>query len=317
MLRSLAMASSCAAGAAPALLSGCTAIPYARRADVEYSPALLRALRSDGAQIDLFGTLHTGLAEFFPLPLAVENAFDAAGVLAIEIDAKAHWNELVAGFRPFVRLPPGRSLSTLLPASTLDELRDYFKFPEAVWRDLQTMQPWWIANFRMGTELDRSERVQEVFGAEQWLLDRARAARKKLLELELPLEQVLGLAGGDLEEQVSQLSTWLSIIKERGGLMTDLLSAWRRGDLDGLVQLKARTWGDERHLSSLRRRFFAQRDQRMARRLSDAAHPNTKIFVAVGAYHLVGQDSLPAALQGHGFQIERIETATRYQASSP
>ena len=59
-----------------------------------------------------------------------------------------------------------------------------------------------------------------------------------------------------MQEQSDQMRSWFSVIKRRGGLMNDLISAWRHGDLVLLAELKAETWGDDQQQTSLRRRFF-------------------------------------------------------------
>ncbi len=301
------------AGAAAPVLQACGTLPFAHDNTLQYSPGFFRAIRSGSPDLYLFGTLHLGLEPFYPLPLAVRRAFDQAGRLAVEIDAKKHWSELVAGFRPFVWLPSGVTLANLLPADLLDEIRSYFKFEEEQWQELQAMQPWWVANFRFGTSRDQLLGARAEYGIEQYLLSAAKKNRKTIIELETPNDQVMGLAGGTLQEQSVQLRNWFLVIKRRGGLMNDLISAWRRGDTTMLAQLKAETWGDELQLTSLRRRFFSERDTRMAEQLAGLGQAGDSAFIAVGAYHLVGDDSILAGLQQRGYSVERLDTETRYE----
>jgi uncharacterized protein len=303
------------AGALTAL-QACGTLPYVRDPRLQYSPAFFSARRADRANLYLFGTLHIGLEAFYPLPVVIDQAFERSPRLAVEIDARKHWSQLVAGFRPYVRLPTGVTLADLFPADLLAEIRHFFRFPDEQWHEMQSMQPWWIANFRFGTERDRLEGTLAEFGVEQHLLAAARMGGKAVLELEQAIEQVQGLAGGSLAEQSIQLRNWFAVIKRRGGLMSDLISAWRRGDLASLAELKAETWGDQQQQTSLRRRFFSERDSRMAQQLTRLAIADESLFVAVGAYHLVGDDSLLTQLRDQGFNIERLDTDTQYQRSA-
>ncbi len=284
-----------------------TSLPALRDRMQPYAPACFRARRPDGALLYLFGTLHIGLASFYPLPPNVAKAFEQSSQLAIEIDARKHWSELVAGFRPYVRLPPELTLADLFDTELLNEIRNYFKYTDEQWTEMLPMQPWWLANFRFGTPRDSLEGVRADYGVEQYLLGAARQRDMAIVELERPIDQVLGLAGGSLPEQCTQLRNWFALIKRRGGLMSDLLTAWRRGDLAALSQLKAELWGDDQHQISLRTRFFSDRDTRMAELLSKLAVNGQPIFVAVGAYHLVDDDSLLAALRQRGFEVERLD----------
>ncbi len=301
------------AAATVPLVQACATLPFTQNNGLPYSPAFFLATRSGSADLYLFGTLHLGLQSFYPLPFAVGRAFDQASRLAVEIDAKKHWSELVAGFRPYVRLPVGTTLANLFPADLLNEIRSYFDFADEQWQEMQLMQPWWVANFRFGTERDQRVRARAEYGVEQYLLAAARQRGKTIIELEKPIEQVMGLAGGTLQEQSTQLRSWFQVIKRRGGLMNDLISAWRRGDLALLAELKAETWGDEQQQTSLRRRFFTDRDARMAEQLAKLGAADEAAFIAVGAYHLVGRDSIPEALQQRGYSIELINTETRYE----
>jgi uncharacterized protein len=282
-------------------------LPGVRDRVQPYAPACFHARRPDGAVLYLFGTLHIGLASFYPLPSNVAKAFEQSSRLAVEIDARKHWSQLVAGFRPYVRLPPELTLIDLFDAELLSEIRDYFKFTDEQWTELLPMQPWWVANFRFGTPRDSLEGVRAEYGVEQYLLGAARQRDMAIVELERPIDQVLGLAGGSLPEQCTQLRNWFALIKRRGGLMSDLMTAWRRGDLTALSQLKAELWGDDQHQTSLRTRFFSDRDTRMAEQLSKLAVNGQPIFVAVGAYHLVDEDSLLAALRQRGFDVEQLD----------
>ena len=56
--------------------------------------------------------------------------------------------------------------------------------------------------------------------------------------------------------------------------------------------------------------MFGERDERMARRLLAAMQSPGDIFALVGALHLVGEDSLPHALQALGAKVERIRYGT-------
>lgn len=292
--------------------SGCASVPgsvVTRGDPIEtYRPALFSARPRSGANLTLFGTLHVGRPDFFPLPAPVSSALDQARRIAVEIDVIARWRELVDAFRPRVRLPAGVTLADLVSPKTLERTRAHFGFPQVVWSDLLTMQPWWVANFRFVTEADRSQGGIDSLGVERHVLAHAHRTSTPIIELESVDDQVQGLAGGTLDEQSAQFEHWFALVQQRGGLMHELLPAWRTGDLRALAELKSATWGDTVHLASLRRRFFTERDERMARRLAEAsALADGPIFVAVGAYHLVGHDSLLVALRRRGFEIELLE----------
>jgi uncharacterized protein YbaP (TraB family) len=296
------------ATALPAGLAGCGALPYRYAPFGTFAPLAYEVRLPGDASLCLFGTLHVGLARFYPLPLAIDARFANADGLAIEIDTTARWHALVAGFQPHVRLPDGTSLDDLLSPDRVRQIRAYFAFDDAAWAWVRTMQPWWVANFRFGTPADRAIDARSAFGGERHLLARARAAGLPVIELEGPEDQIVGFAGGDLDEQVAQLLSWFDAVRSQGGLLAALVAAWRTGDADRLEAIKSQAWGDATRLVGLRRRFFGDRDRRMAERLARACAPGRRLFAAIGAFHLVGDDSVPQCLRRLGAAVARIDT---------
>lgn len=293
---------------AVASLTGCAVTAPASGLQPPYAPLMFECRHPTRATMHLFGTLHVGLPEFYPLPEAIQLALDEAPRLAVEIDARRHWQALVAAFRPHVRLAEGLTLTDLVDPSLLLQIREHFGFSDGVWRELKTMQPWWIANFRFDTDRDRRSGVSPALGSERHLIDAALRRGKALIELETIEEQVTGLATGTMAEQLLQLHGWFETVRRRGGLLGDLLAAWRIGDIEGLSALKDELWGTTDRLQTLRSRFFTERDRRMANRLFHFAAAGAPLFVAVGAYHLAGQDSLPARLTDLGYRVDRVDT---------
>lgn len=298
-----------AAGAAAVTVSGCSALPYRDAPFTRYTPLAYRAQAPGGATLTLFGTLHVGLARFYPLPNPIEDSYRSARTLAVEIDTAARWDELVDGFAGAVQLRDGLTLDQLLGPEHTRELRSHFTIDDQDWTRLRRMQPWWVANFRLNTLADRSIGTRGEDGAERYFLRRGRADGKNLIELESPRDQIRGFSGGSLSEQTEQLITWYRSIRQDGGGMRRLIDAWRRGDAQRIETLKSLAWGDRANLATLRQRFFTERDWRMARRLvreAGALSPGESLFAAVGAFHLTGEDGIPARLRQLGLRVTRI-----------
>ena len=299
-------------GATAALAAGCASTAYRDAAFTRYVPLLFEANAAGGGRAFLFGALHVGTGRFYPLPEAIESRYRQADRLAIEIDSAAHWDELIAGFAPRVRLPPGQRLADLIDADLLQEVRAFYRFDDPRWAEIERLQPWWIANFRFNTDDDRAMGASGEFGSERFFLARARADGKPVLELETPADQIDGFSGGDFDEQRSQFIAWFDIARRRGGMMRELIEAWRTGDTATIAALKARAWGDADHLLTLRRRFFTARDARMAQRLARELAGGGTVFAAIGVFHLVGDDSVVRQLAALGVSVRTLDTQDRH-----
>jgi uncharacterized protein len=297
------------AGPGAALLAAaCTSTAYRNVPFARFAPLMYEARAPGGGRILLFGALHVGTDRFYPLPDRIEAGYREADRVAIEIDAAAHWDELVAGFRPRVHLPAGVKLADLIDASLLDEVRAFFGFDEQQWQQMQDLQPWWIASFRFATGDDRAMQSSGDFGSERFFLQRARTDGKPVIELESPTDQVTGLSGGEFDEQREQFAARFDVARRRGGMMRELIAAWRAGDALAIEAMKSSAWGDARHLAGLRRRAFTDRDTKMAQRLAREIRSGDTLFATIGVFHLVGDDSVVARLPDHGLSVRLVDT---------
>ena len=295
--------------AASASLPGCAwrSLPFA-----DYQPALYR-VRADSApaQAWLFGSIHIGLARFYPLPDAIEQAWQSSRRLACEINTTRNWDRLREAFRTRALLPEGQSLDHFIDEPTLTALRHHFGMGSFEWQSRLRLRPWALS-MMLTSEDDNRMAAQPGFGLDAHFLSRARELQRPVIELEELDEQIEALTGGSDTEQAAQLADRFQRIRQWDRPLSHIVDAWRRGDDSRLATLKAHSFGDGERLLGLRRRMFGERDERMARRLLQAMQSPGEIFALVGALHLVGDDSLPQALRALGARVERL----RYGATT-
>lgn len=290
--------------AALAALPGCA---YRYRPFSRYEPMLLEVRRDDRAGAAwLFGAIHAGLDRFYPLPEPVESAWQGAMGLAVELDVTRRWQELRAAFGAVSLLPPGTHIEDLVGADQARAIRTHFGFDDADWARLRRLRPWALT-LSLANPVEQEAGARSSLGVDSFFLQRARERKLAIVELEQPAEQVHAFAGGADSEQVEQLLARFEQLRHWDRTLLDLIDAWRAGDERALAALKARAFGDERRLASLRKRMFSERDARMAARLHDLIPPKGKLFVVVGAFHLAGDDGLPARLRAIGARVDRVD----------
>ena len=92
--------------------------------------------------------------------------------------------------------------------------------------------------------------------------------------------------------------------KETQKQFAEMLAAWSHGDLAGI----ARTFDDETQLSpELRRILMAQRNARWADWIKARMDKPGTVFIAVGAGHLAGRDSVESMLEAKGLKVKRVQ----------
>lgn len=269
-------------------------------ATVDADPALWVVKDAD-TTIYLFGTIHVlkpGLSWFDE---AVKTAFDNSDELRLEMvlppagEAQAAAMKLgttTSGPTLPEQLPPAlrpRYFNTLanygLPATALDRFR-----------------PWFAANnltilplMKLGFALDS--------GAEQVLTRAAKDAGKPVTGFETLNEQLGYFAGLSESAQVVYLKGVIDEIDTVGTTVDSMVASWSKGDPDGLAKLLNDDLNDNPELAKT---LLADRNARWADWIAARmAKPGT-VFIAVGAGHLAGKDSVQAKLAAKGIKATRI-----------
>jgi hypothetical protein len=131
-----------------ASLPGCAyrSLPF-----VDYQPSLFR-VRADSAPTCawLFGSIHIGLSRFYPLPDAVEQAWQSSRRLACEINTSQNWDRLRDAFRARALLPDGKSLDHFIDEPTLTALRHHFGMGRYEWQSRLRLRPRRVAFLGLG-----------------------------------------------------------------------------------------------------------------------------------------------------------------------
>jgi uncharacterized protein len=286
-------------------LSGCA---YRHIPGYQFSPALFEVRLPDSQAITyLFGSVHAGLARFYPLPKKIENCIGEARTLAVEIDMQAHFEQATQLFRPHVYLPSTMSLSSVLGINNFDAMSRHFQWFREDIAKHERYAPWFVA-LNLNSTDDQNVNLQGAVGLETVLLAQAKKGNKVILELETAAEQVHAFVAGSLDEQREHLLMRFDQIRRWDKTIVDIVDAWRLGDLEALDEVKTRNYGGPAKLQSLRTRIFAERDVRMAARIMNHMKATTSTtFAVVGAFHLCGADRLQNFLVDAGASVTRVQ----------
>jgi uncharacterized protein YbaP (TraB family) len=268
------------------------------------------SLAEKGIALHLFGSIHVGKPDFYPLAQSVESLFRSADHLVFEVDPSTAADPQVA-FRMQMQgmLPAGQTLDNVVTPRTLTDLRivlDRLGIPMA---NLMPMKPWMITllltNFQVGAlGYDAS------WGLESYFL-RNMTAGTEILELESLQAQINLL---DALDPDAFLGYSLREFDSNESLMTELVEAWKCGDHDRLqgVLGSAETSDDfspseEALAERLHDQLFTQRNSRMTERIIDMTGAGAgSYFIVVGAGHLLGTDSIIARLTEAGYEVSPV-----------
>lgn len=278
----------CAAEAAPAA-------PAAR-------PAMWKVADAD-TTLYLFGTIHLlPEGQSWRTP-AMDSALAGSDELVLEV---ANVDDMMAGAQAMARLglSPGLPpIAQRVPEGKRAAMRAMIAeagYPEAVFDRLET---WAAALSLLGVTFKRLG-LDPSLGVESQIGAPFRKSGRIVTGLET-VEQQLGYLDGLSED--AQRAMLLSVVEdsaETRAQFRSMLAAWASGDLEGI----ARTFDDETQMSpELKTALMSRRNAAWAEWLSKRmAKPGTA-FVAVGAGHLVGEDSVQAMLKKKGLKATRVQ----------
>ena len=292
------MRTACRAIAALTLaLAGC-----APRSD-SARPALWRVTGPHGAAGFLFGTIHA-----LPRPARwrtarVESALAASDELVVEVAALDDDSATARAFAALARPVKPKALADRVAPALRPALARLLARRAPGARDLATM-PSWAAAITLAQVTDAGSDTGN--GIDRALLaDERRAPHAHAVaELEGAARQLAIFAALPQPAQDALLAAVIAGADHADADAASLAAAWRRGDVAALARET-----DTGMLAdpTLHEALYAARNRAWAasitRRLAAGDHP----FVAVGAAHLAGAQSLPVLLAAQGFTVTRIE----------
>jgi uncharacterized protein YbaP (TraB family) len=293
MKRFLAALAGALALAAPAFAD--TAKP--RDAD----PALW-VMRDADTTVYLFGTVH-----FLPKDLAwfdeaVADAFAASDELRMEllpVDDPASLGPLILKLAVD---PKGRTMAQRMSpedhAAYVKAMKD-LGLPAA---QLEPLEPWFIGVQAVSLMYVKAG-YDPKSGAEEVLTQAARKAGKTITAFETPEQQFAMLDSTPEAEQLIGVRDLANGQDEALKMFSTLLGHWARGEAEETGRLMNE---EMKETPETARILLTDRNARWAADLKARMDRPGVVFVAVGAGHLTGKDSVQDLLARDGLKVERV-----------
>ncbi|MDB5776720.1 MAG: hypothetical protein JWP38_2853 [Herbaspirillum sp.] len=283
----------------------CLAPPaFAQQAAAPPRGAFFKITQADHT-LYLFGTIHVGRADFFPLEPRVMKALAGASVLAVELDPSRQGAMQAALQRYGVAVSDA---DAGIPASLIARRQALLRRYGIAAASMSTMQPWLQATALTVAEF-AADGYQPQYSVDEYLLAAFKKAGKPVHELESAESQLALFGRLSISEQTQFLDDTIGELEDPDGArqVVSLANLWRDADSKGLAALlKKQT--DSGTFSS---RFtldvlLKQRNPPLADGLAAQLRNNRDSFAAIGILHLVGPDSVPDQLRRQGCQVEQI-----------
>jgi len=263
-------------------------------------PALWKVQTGD-ATIYLFGTVHVLKPETVWRTPRIDAAIKASDELMLEIpnaDDPAAMQPLIMKYG----VDPAHPLSSKLDEATKAQFAAVLAPLGASPAQMDPLRPW-VAGIAISTLPLAKAGYNLDKGVEHILAGEMKAAGKPVLGFETAEQQIRYLADEPPATELEFFKSSLSDAEKALSIVNDLVTAWANGDEATLEKLLNSEMKDK--YPDLYQRLVADRNQHFADRIATLAKGKGTVFVAVGAAHLVGPDSVQADLAKAGLTAVR------------
>jgi hypothetical protein len=253
----------------------------------------------------LFGTVHVGKKDLYPLASVIEDSFKQSDVLVEEIDpdnspeALRLAQDIIKGGM----YPAGDSIANHLTEETRGRLTEYAKAGQ-LGADYSRAKPWLLSLMIIQHQL-KEMGFDPSKGLDQHFMQEARDTHKAIEALETADSQLRMFSSFSDELQDQFLLATLLGASEATEILDRTLAAWTSGSTEAMDDLINRDVRDHPVLQPLMVTMFYERNDAMARKIEKFLETGKTYFVAVGAGHLVGERGIAKQLRRKNYTVER------------
>ncbi|HEX8534292.1 MAG TPA: TraB/GumN family protein [Allosphingosinicella sp.] len=293
MLKKKFIAAVLAAVALPAA-AGAEALP-------NVSPAMWVVKDAD-TTIYMFGTFHMldGKRDWFNDE--VKTAFDASSELVLETLLPENPAEMQPLIMKYAVDPAGKTLSQKLTPDVKAKLDKELSAAGLPPQAVEPLEPWFISMTlaQLGAQ---KLGLKPEFGPETVLRAVAKEKGKSVGQLETVEFQIATMDSVPESEQVLGVSQTIEKMDEMGKAFGPMIDAWSSGNVEGLAKI---TNEGMDKMPALRKALFVDRNAKWADWIGQRMEKPGVVFMAVGAGHLAGPDSVQDFLKKKGLKAVKV-----------
>jgi uncharacterized protein YbaP (TraB family) len=255
----------------------------------------------------LYGTIHAGKPDYYPLEPRIGKALAGATTLALEVDLAGDPAAMQAAFAQHGLFPAGSPAYAGLAAERRQRLEAALKKQGVDPAAVGQLKPWTLVMMLAVVDLAKLG-YDPALGVDLHLAGLARG-KARISELEsvqyqtalmdrIPIETQWAL----LEETLEHMASGRQLREAR-----ELFAAYEQADRKALDSIAQRVESDDSVGGKfLREVMLVERNGPMADKVAKLLARENNAVVAVGLMHLLGKEGVPELLRKRGLQVERV-----------
>ncbi len=287
------------------------ALRDARASKGSGAPAMWR-LADEDTTIHLFGTVHLLRPGLEWRTKAIDQAIEEAGTIVFETDMMSP-KAPQAIAKEFVQrgmFSDGRTLKGVLNNKEEAVVSAAFKSVGASLQRMNRFEPW-MASVNLGLLKMMSDGHDPNAGVESVIATEAKTVGISIVYLETLSQQTDAFALLPEKEQINMLYGTALLLDESPQLFDILVDEWADGDVEGIAKLVANPNGFG-STEATYQSFLVNRNSAWVPQIEALLDEPGSVFIAIGAGHLAGKDSVITMLRDRGHKVEGPLVAGTY-----
>jgi uncharacterized protein YbaP (TraB family) len=257
---------------------------------------------SPSNKVFLLGSLHVLKSDAYPLAKEINNAYSASPKVVFETDIGGMMDPAVQARMLSMGLyPEGESLLENISAEMRRALQKRMADLGLPLEQFARFKPWFLAVTLTTLELQRLG-FSPAYGIDVHYFGRAQSD-KKVIDFFEPIDFQLDLLGNmGAEDQNAFLGQTLKDLEIAAEMADDMMTYWQKGQADKLYSLLFKSFEG---YSEIEDRLLLQRNKDWLDKIEAMLEGPEKVFIVVGAGHLVGPEGVVALLKQKGYKVKQ------------
>lgn len=286
------------------LATSCT-IPADDNGDQTLS--FLWEVSSETNTVYILGSVHVAKADIYPLAEVIEDTYETADYLVVEINTNAISDlGMAALLMDKGMYSTGESLRDNISENLYSRLRNRLEGLDSsglLLLTMNTFEPWVVAITI--ADMDYIELGYEAkYGIDYHFLERAEADSKDILELETVEFQLDIFDSMSYEMQIAMLEDAIDNPVTEDDF-EEMLMAWGTGDIATMEQLVFEGVEEDADYAEFLSIVNDDRNFLMVEKIEQYLRDDETYFVVVGAAHIIGENGIINLLANEGYTVEQ------------
>jgi uncharacterized protein YbaP (TraB family) len=282
-------------------MMACVALLACAHIGIARAEPALWLVQSPTAKIYLFGTMHVLPKHVDWFGPRISAAFAASTILFEEADIGMVQPQVMSHIMNEA-VSPDFDLLPLLSSKTAAKFTELVRSCHLPLNVVSHFRPWFAAMLPTMCDLMAGSEgaLDSKLGPEGTLITRAKQQHKQIDFFETADQQIGYLSNAPEKTQIAELEQ--AIDEDDPSELTRIEDAWFNGDVAAIAKSVAHDRGDD---ETTYQTIFVHRNERFAQRIATLLRGHDTAFVAIGAGHLAGPDSVQVQLEKQGFKSNR------------